>query len=607
MDSSGRKIFASGQADPAWKDVVVIFFLNPLGLLALLGIPVVLAIHLLQRRAMEIPVATMFLMDRIMHEPSIGRRFDRILPSVPLFLQLLAVLLLAWVLSEPSFPREGSVARIAIVIDSSASMWAFREKAVDALENALPGLKGAAGEVELTLLDSDPRVPMVFSGTSISALTAQMRDHWHPRGPAVDPTRALRIARSKVSHEGTVVYLTDTPHEYLPHNAILVAVGSPIENIGFTGVVVTGEPGAWRWRAAVRNYSASAQLREWALHTSAGASTTRVIDIPAHGVVTIEGAFPEGASQVRLEMTGDDFPLDDVMPVVIPQPKRLATGWKGSESAEILANRLVAAIDALEQQTDEVTSGIDLWVSDVRNHTIPNGAAIIFAGDDPDADREWRKGAVYAEAHPLVNELNWQPLATREVTVFDMKPLDRALVWQDDIPLVALRSEPGGEKLLLNFDIRKSNADTLPAFVVMLHRFVERVRDARIAPETLILESGQNIRLAHDPSLPLVISAKDVDGRDLNHESGLVAPLTPGFLSINQNDMRLLDAAVFFADTAEADFSRAGEADTLVDAVLVAKARHARADPWWQLWVLVVLAAVIATWKYNPIRHPERV
>jgi len=159
---------------------------------------------------------------------------------------------------------------------------------------------------------------------------------------------------------------------------------------------------------------------------------------------------------------------------------------------------------------------------------------------------------------------------------------------------------------LMNFDVAKSNAATLPAFVVMLHRFVERVRDARIAPEALMLEAGQSIRLAHDPAAPLEIAATDVAGGVLNHPGGLVAPLVPGFLTVGQGGAVLLDAAVFFADTAEADFADAGEADTLGDAVLSARDRHVRADPWWQLWVLVLLATVIAAWKFTPNPHPTQ-
>jgi len=583
-------------------------FSNPLGLLALLGIPVVLAIHLLQRRAVEIPVSTMFLVERVMREPSVGRRFDRLLPSPPLFLQLLAVLVAAWVLSGPSFPREGSVARVAVVMDSSASMWPFQDAAVAALDDALPRLRGTATELEITVLDADPRQPMIFTGTSVADLATHLRANWRPRGAASDPARALRIARSRVSNDGTVVLVTDTPHDRLPHDAALIAVGQPIGNVGFTGAVVTGEPGGRTWRATLRNYGASPQSREWTLHTAAGASAPRAIELPPHGVATIEGPFPEGAERVRLQITGDDFPLDDVLPMVAPQPKQLAVRALGGQTAEVLAERLIAALDGLQPAGDDGRAHFRVATVSPGNDPLPDGgAAVVFAADPEESRREWRKGTVFPEAHPLVDGLNWQPLAVREVPGFAARPNDRTLVWQGDTPLVLLRGVTGGERLLLNFDVSKSNAATLPAFVVMLHRFVERARDARIAPEVLALEAGQRIRLAHEPGTPLEITATDVAGRSLDHGGGLVAPLQPGFLTIDQGGARLLDAAVFFADTAEADFSGCGEAETLGDAVTAARDRHVRADPFWQLWVLLLLAAVMAAWKSTPLPHPERV
>lgn len=580
-------------------------FANPLGLLALLGIPVVLAIHFLQRRAVEVPVATMFLIERILHEPSVGRRFDRILPSLPLFLQLLAVLLATWVLSSPSFPRDGSVARVAVVVDSSASMWPFRERAVEALEAALPRLQGAATEIEVTVLDADPSVPALFSGKSPGEITAHLRGHWQPRGTAVDPARALRIARSRVSHEGLVVFLTDTPRESLPHDAVLLAVGREIENVGFTGVTVTRNPGGYQWRATLRNYTSTAQSRTWALHTAAGASSPRGIEVPANGVVTIEGGYPQGAERVRLVMTEDAFPLDDVLPMVVPQPKQISVSGVGSEMAKELSNRLIAAMDGLEAAPEPANA--DLLVAGVADGALPEwGGAVAFAVNLGETDGEWRKGAVVAEAHPLVDGLNWQPLAVREVSGFAARPSDRVLLWQGDAALMLLRSEPSGERLLLNFDVAKSNAATLPAFVVMLHRFVERVREAKIAPEAVMLEAGQRIQLAHAPEAPLQIAALDAAGAVLDHPDRWVAQRVPGFLTIDQGSDRLLDAAVFFADTAEADFSHAGEATTHGEAVLAARDRHVQADPWWQLWVLILLAAVIAMWKFTPNVHPER-
>ena len=129
---------------------------NPAGLWALLGIPLVLLIHFLQRKAKVLPVSTLFLLEKTVRESASGRRFDRLVNSVPLWMQLLAVLLLAWLLAEPRYRKARSVQRIAVVLDSSASMEPFRDRLADALVRRLPELAGLASVSEITLFESTP-------------------------------------------------------------------------------------------------------------------------------------------------------------------------------------------------------------------------------------------------------------------------------------------------------------------------------------------------------------------------------------------------------------------------------------------------------------------
>ena len=141
-------------------------FSNPLGLLALLGIPAVLAIHFLQRKSVELPVATLFLLDRTQRESASGRRFDRLMQSVPLWMQLLAVLLLTWLLTEPRYQKPRSVQRVAVVLDASASMSVFKDATLSALRDKLPTLQGTASALELTVFESTPGKPRLFAGDS---------------------------------------------------------------------------------------------------------------------------------------------------------------------------------------------------------------------------------------------------------------------------------------------------------------------------------------------------------------------------------------------------------------------------------------------------------
>ncbi len=62
-------------------------FLNPAALWALLGLPVVLAIHFLQRRSRRQTITTLFLLQQMHRESETGNRFERLRSSIPLWLQ----------------------------------------------------------------------------------------------------------------------------------------------------------------------------------------------------------------------------------------------------------------------------------------------------------------------------------------------------------------------------------------------------------------------------------------------------------------------------------------------------------------------------------------
>ncbi|MEI7928904.1 MAG: BatA domain-containing protein [Verrucomicrobiales bacterium] len=111
---------------------------NPYGLWALIGLPVVIAIHFLQRKSIVLHVSTLFLLEKTQRESASGRRFDRLMNSVPLWMQLLAILLLTWLLCEPRYQKPRSTQRIAVVLDSSASMAVFKDRMLEQLAKSCP-------------------------------------------------------------------------------------------------------------------------------------------------------------------------------------------------------------------------------------------------------------------------------------------------------------------------------------------------------------------------------------------------------------------------------------------------------------------------------------
>ncbi|MBL9130282.1 MAG: VWA domain-containing protein, partial [Verrucomicrobiaceae bacterium] len=453
-------------------------FSNPLGLWALLGLPAVVVIHLLQRRSRRQVVTTLFLLQQMRRESETGSRIERLRTSPPFWMQLLMVLLLTWLLAQPRWLKNDAVQRIAVVLDSSASMQAFREPALLAVRDVLGALTSPTTRAELTLLTSDTEAASLYHGGSALELMKAAAT-WEPLLGVHDFTPALRTARSLTGLKGVVILVTDHAlTEKPPFDAHLVSVGEKTANAGFAGMSVEEKDGQWFWRAMVRNYSDVTLERTWLAKADGAKSEPKKLVLRAGETQTLSGPFPPG--DVTLELSPDAFTLDDTLPMMRPMPKILAVKAELPWLAELMERfahvQMVkgpaqADVAALETNGDSMPPA--------TQHAcvfLPSPAAL--AGN-----LVYLKGNIVAETHPLVAGLSWQGLLARETPPLPRTPEDRVLLWQGERPLIALRqTKSGARQLLCHFDTGTSNALRLPALAVLLHRFLESVREEKLAP-----------------------------------------------------------------------------------------------------------------------------
>ena len=142
----------------------------------------------------------------------------------------------------------------------------------------------------------------------------------------------------------------------------------------------------------------------------------------------------------------------------------------------------------------------------------------------------------------------------------------------------------------------------LPAFVILVHRFVNRIRDQKTGLESLNAELRQPLAVAHDTSAeggPLtLVSGK---GRlTIAHDKVrfLRAPEEPGFFQITLGSELLLNASANFADTREADFSKAAAFSDLGATAAKISERRTVSDPWWQIWLITLTGTALLCWYY---------
>ncbi len=586
-------------------------FGNPLGFFALLGIPAVLAIHFLQQKSKKLEISTLFLLEQLSRESISGSRFERLRNSIPLWLQLLMVLVLAWLLVQPRWLRKDSVQRVALVVDSSASMSIYKEDLAKNLESELRDLASLVSQTEYVVLNSRLSSERLYNGTERKELIEALED-WQPIGGAHDFTAALRIARSLVGADGMLVLVSDHPHTELPFGARILSVGTPKDNCGFAGVTIEDVGnGQTVWRALIRNYGKTEQRRKWWVEADGKRTGERTIALGPGKTQTIQGPFLDGADRVTVALEEDGFALDDRLPVVLPKPKELTIYRRidAENKKDDVYDRVFKSFKNVKMAPDSASADMALQQYDpLQPEKAPTHACIFV--NDPVGAGKYMTGEIVAANHPLMQNLNWQGLLVRQSLRMPGMENDEALLWMGGKPMIFLRNHEGSRHLNFAFDLGKSNADRLPAFVVLVHRFLESIRDEKIALETLNVETGQDLEFAFDSSSeasPITLETANGETEFPLREVALVnAPLEPGFFTVRQGDTLLLDGAAHFADTREADFQSATEANTVRDAESKLVERHSRHDSWWRLWTLLLALVLLASWFFSrPASSPN--
>jgi hypothetical protein len=537
-------------------------FGNPAGFLALLAVPAILLIHFLQRESRQVLASTLFLLEQLGAVSAQGRRFDRLRHSLSLWLQILAALLIAWLLVEPRWLRRDSVQQVIVVLDSSVSLRAFLEPLRAELSRRLDALEAAAARTEWRLMETDPARETLYSGSDLGELRAAIAQ-WEPALGTHDFSPALRVAQNLARGKGVVLFVSDRAVP-LPAGVALLSAGVPFDNCGFTGLRVAGGD----WRVLLMNQGRAPQQRTWRMEAGSASTAPAAVTLNPGEPLELAGRIPTGMDRCELVLSPDLFTLDDRLPILRPQPKPIAIRAQTGTPFEAFFTQLIASVPTAT--AGAAAADVQLAQYDPLAPALPRGTAIVFV-NEPVEPLKHPPGSVVAGNHPLTGELNWHGLLCKETLSVPAREGDVPLVWQGTRRLMFLRESADARLLVVNFDLRFSNAPRLPAFVLALHRFVESVRAAKAAPEKRNVETNQLVNAPGEPARR--------------------APAEPGFFTAP-----LLEGAAHFADAREGNFRDAAPVDTLAGVTAALEERNSRADFLAPVWAVLLAVACLGNW-----------
>jgi hypothetical protein len=626
-----------------------IFFANPWGLLALAALPAIVAIHFLQEQSRRVRSSTLFLLERAAALPAGGIRFEKFRNSLPFWMQILAALALAWLLADPRWVRNDSRQTVAVVLDSSASMQAARGPTLDLLAGRLASWEAVAARTDWHLLETGPGRPPLYAGRSLADLLAAAAT-WRPSLGTHDPAAALAVAAALVPGDaGAVVLVTDRPVS-VPGGVAVLSAGAAFDNVGFSGGSVRRVGDRFTWRTLVTNHGQTPQTR---------AITARIVTaatgaepgpggdavLPPQTVLlapgqsrTLEGVWPEGCGRLVLALAPDRFPLDDTLPLVRPVPRivKLAVSV-GGPAADLVA-KMAEAAAGVEIVSDPATA--DLVIGRFDPAPSRDTIALMVGADEPAMDGSAGKPAgdaaqsapakppvydpawVAAEDHPLTRDLGWGGLLSGPAGNLGLTAADEPLLWKGGRPLACVRANvlPGGrrvETLVLNFDLAASTAARSPAVVVLVQRFVERVRGRNARPWADNFDTAQAIDLppglTAGPQGRATIAFTDLAGKPAPTTAPFRgrAPAGPGFFTVSSapaagtadadtaTPVAILSGAAQFADSRESDFRTAAPLDTLESLRFEQAKKQSIEDPWTPLWLGLAIGGLLVAWGWR--------
>ena len=440
---------------------MVPFLTSPLALLALIGVPALIAIYWFQRRFKTLEVSSLILWDAVKQPSMGGRTRERLRLPLPFWLEALAIALLALAAAGPFLARWSRARPLAIVCDDSLSMRGSRERAIAFVEAELKRRKYAP-------------VRVIFAGP-----TPQLGElsQWSCTAASADLDAAIAIATQAAGPSGLVLVLTDrAPEEAIePGRIRWEAFGKPAPNLAFVAATRTGD----RALVEIANYGDKPATA----HGKTIAPKTRQ---------RLELSVPAGKFEMTLPNDAADFDNRITLLPDVQRPLRVSVKDKDLEGVLRATNR-VAITDI---NPELVVDGVIPRAVEGSPSSVVTGS-LDFARDDTPATA-FTGPYILDRTHPLTAGLSLDGVVWGAAR----GPLQgEPVITVGSQPLVAVQ----GERVRIRFDPSLSNLHRTPAWPALVWNLVEWRLSRRPGPRVA------NVTLGSDVQIPLAAPVAEVE------------------------------------------------------------------------------------------------
>lgn len=618
-------------------------FLNPKGLWLLTAIVPLVVLYILKIKRERIRVPSTWLWAEARRDLLAKHPFKKLVPELPLFLQLLALIGLSLALARPAL-RGGKLTgdHVAIVIDTSASMGTAAKTAdgkkttrmalaIESAKNAIDNMEAGADAIIIEgAREARVVAPLDRDGRRLKASLSNVG----VREVEGDLSAAVGLAADRLRSLGgkrRVLLITDgalaseAPLAAAGMDLQVVTVGEPADNVGIIRIDV---------RAGVDPVTKHDQVQAFGMLKNYGGAprdayvtatvegkkepaASRRILLPPGEKTAVVLAFEPGPLEYGKGLTmqvspGDALPIDDVAYGRVPQSRKMPVAH-ASNAYSWIARALDADPDLDVQK---------LTPNQIGNVNVDPDALIIIEGACPDNP----PGLDVLIVNPPVGNClgvdvakeveqpqitSWEQGDARlRFLTFDgvhiakanpVKTIGQAsLLRAGQVALMADASSPGRTITVLGFDVGDSDWPLKASFVLFIRNVVEMARLHRSQGTTGPARTGDALRVAVPKEVTkVIIEGPGMKEHDVASKGGfaIIPPVDKaGIYRARWTEPRYGNAVIVANLTSERE-SDVKPRQVLIDqngGAVTATTRVADAHHEWGLWLAALAAVLIA-------------
>ncbi|MGH9280765.1 MAG: vWA domain-containing protein, partial [Acidimicrobiales bacterium] len=492
---------------------------NPAGLwLLALAIPIVM-LHVLRPRRPPVEVSSTFLWREIADPVSVASPWQRLRPSVLLFLQLAAVALLALAAARPVRVTTAPLAEHTVfIVDASGSMAAAdgepdRIGSAVTKARALRGDLPAGGQASVVVADSQPRV--VLSSSPDRRAFDEAVGAIRTTAGTADFATAFSLAESLETPGVSVGFLlfsdgglTDAEQKMLPPGTRYVRIGSEATNRAITRLTVEPRGSGLHARVSLRNTGGPAATQDLRLDVDGRTVHRERVVLGAGAAVEREVDILVG-DRVEAFLEGEDLLGADNRAVAVAGRRRaLRVLWAGPD--DLYLERLLTVLPSVtvdRAPDSRPAPGYDLAI--YAGVAVPPDPGVPFLAIAPPGGAPGV--AVTGEAanpaitlvrngDDLLAGLDLSEVAVARAQRLDA-PGDDVLVGSEATSLVLRGSRQGRPFAYMGFTLAESNLPVQVAFPVLGDRLLADLAGAVAPPGDLRVGQSLPLRLAEDATV----------------------------------------------------------------------------------------------------------